>query len=68
MATKSEHDSVMMSVSGMYDMNLPMTPGQKSIGTNTATVVAVEATTAAPTSAVARRAASKRGWPSSRYR
>ena len=33
-------------------MNSPMMPGQNSIGTNAATVVAVDATTAMPTSAV----------------
>ena len=33
-------------------MNLPMMPGHRSIGANAATVVAVEAATASPTSAV----------------
>ena len=67
-ATKSEADSVTMSVSGMLRMNSPMMPGQKSMGANAATVVAVEATTGPPTSAVPRRAASNREYPISRYR
>ena len=41
-------------------MNLPMMPGQKSIGAKAATVVAVDAATAMPTSPVASFAASQR--------
>ncbi len=41
-------------------MNLPMIPGHRSIGANAATVVAVDAATARPTSLVASRAASQR--------
>ncbi len=41
-------------------MNSPMMPGQKSIGAKAETVVAVEAVTAAPTSAVPCLAASQR--------
>jgi 3-hydroxymyristoyl/3-hydroxydecanoyl-(acyl carrier protein) dehydratase len=59
-ATKSELISVMLSVIGSHFMNAPMMPGQKISGAKAATVVAVDVITGQATSAVPRRAASRR--------
>ncbi len=49
-------------------MNLPMMPGQKSIGANATRVVSVDVVTGIATSFVASREASQRPWPSVRKR
>ena len=67
-ATKSELDSVTMSVLGMKPMNSPTSPGQKIRGANAASVVIVAAMMGIATSPVAFFAAVTRSKPSSRNR
>ena len=65
MATNRLEARVMIRVNGMYPMNSPMIPGQKSIGEKAAKVVKVDPMTGYATSEVAFMAASTREAPCS---